>query len=364
MPTSTTPNLAQTNPSMRKRIEQWLTGIWYGGRQPPAWLSALSRLYAVAFRLHLKIATSRQPQDLQRRPIVVVGNITAGGSGKTPLVIWLCRALQAAGMNPGVASRGYGRNTRRLVRVTNTTPVTLAGDEPLLIAQQLGIPVVVASDRCSAARELFNLGADIVIADDGLQHHRLPRSTEICVVDGKLGWGNGRLLPSGPMRETRERLARCDYVVTNDTDSDSRDNPWKTPPDNRDRGPVSMHLTPQLLHALDGHDTWRPAQFAGCRVHAVAGIGNPGRFFHALQRAGMHVIEHPFPDHHAFSREDFASFEAGIPIIMTEKDAVKCRGMKLPNAWYLSVDAALPAAFEKDVIERLARQVNSVRPVP
>ena len=361
MPPSTIPSLAQTNPSMRKRVETWLNGIWYGGHQPPAWLSVLSGPYALAFRLHRKIARSRQPHDLQQRPIVVVGNITAGGSGKTPLVIWLCRALQAAGMNPGVASRGYGRTSRGLVRVTDTTPASLAGDEPLLISRRLGIPVVVASDRCSAVRELFKHGVDIVVADDGLQHHRLPRSMEICVVDGKLGWGNGRLLPAGPMRESRQRLKECDYVVINESESESADSPWRTSIDD-DVNAVAMHFAPQLLHALDGHETWRPAQYAGCRVNAVAGIGHPGRFFHVLQRAGMHVIEHPFPDHHAYSREDFAAFEPGLPIIMTEKDAVKCRGMKLPNAWYLSVDAALPAAFQREIVEELRRQVNAAGP--
>ena len=343
---------------MRTKIETWLTGIWYGGHEPPGWLSALSSIYSLAFRLHHKIGKSRQPLDLQHKPIVVVGNITAGGTGKTPLVIWLCRALQSAGMNPGVVSRGYGRKSRGMVRVTDATSADLVGDEPLLVYQRLRIPVVVASDRCEAARTLFSLGVDLVITDDGLQHHRLPRSTEICVVDGKLGWGNGRLLPAGPLREPRDRLQQCDYVVSNDTDADNMESSWKSSQGHDYRSPVSMHLAPGLLHALDGSETWRLAQFAGCRVNAVAGIGHPSRFFHALHRAGMHVAEHPFPDHHAYSADDFAPFEPGIPIIMTEKDAVKCRGMKLQNAWYLSVDAVLPAAFEREVVERLSRHVD------
>ena len=342
---------------MREKIESWLKEMWYGGRQPPAWLRALTPLYSMAFRFRKNRLQAQQPDDLRHRPIVVVGNITVGGSGKTPLVIWLARALQSAGMNPGVASRGYGRKSSGLQRVTETTSPQTVGDEPLMISQRLGVPVVVATDRCRAARALFDLGVDVVIADDGLQHHRLPRALEICVVDGKYRWGNGRLLPAGPLREPIQRLKDCDYLVINDADTETADHFWIPSSNVGKATAVAMHFVPGLLHALDRRETWRLPQFSGCRVNAVAGIGHPERFFHALQRAGLHVIEHPFPDHHAYVPGDFANLEQALPIIMTEKDAVKCRGMMLQNAWYLTVDATLPAAFERDLVERIGKMV-------
>ena len=177
------------------------------------------------------------------------------------------------------------------------------------------------------------------------------------MVDGKFRWGNGQLLPAGPLREPIQRLNDCDHVVINDADPDSNDHFWKQFSDQVRHHVVSMHFAPGLLQALDGRETWRLPQFADCRVNAVAGIGHPERFFHALQRAGMHVIEHPFPDHHAYAPGDFASLEPGLPIIMTEKDAVKCRGMLLQNAWYLAVDATLPIAFEQDLVERIGKMV-------
>ena len=185
---------------MRQRLEHWLNQVWWRRTKPPAWLQALVPIYRLGFLLDRKFNSARQPPGLHDRAIVVVGNITVGGSGKTPLVIRLCRILLAAGLRPAVVSRGYGRKRHGLLPVTMDASVAEVGDEPLLIARRTGVPVVVAADRCAAAQVLFDSGIDVVIADDGLQHHRLPRSLEICVVDGQRDFGNGYLLPAGPLR--------------------------------------------------------------------------------------------------------------------------------------------------------------------
>jgi len=328
---------------MRARLEVWLNSIWYGGLKAPAWLKALVPLYRAGFLLHRGWQRHRQPEDLRSKAIVVVGNLTAGGSGKTPLVIRLCRLLQRAGLNPAVVSRGYGRKHGGLVEVSPESDAAYTGDEPLVVARRSNVPVVVCADRCAAARRLFGQGVDVVIADDGLQHHRLPRRVEICVIDGEREFGNGRLLPAGPLREPLTRLKSIDFVVVNGNEGNY----------GKAGHAVQMHLVPGLLYALDGQENWRVSQFAGCRVNAVAGIGNPERFFRTLQQSGLHVIPHVFPDHHAYVQQDFARLETGLPVIMTEKDAVKCRGMKLENAWYLAIEASLPSDWEHAFLDRL-----------
>lgn len=340
---------------MRHRLESWLNRVWYGDEKPPLWLMALVPLYRAGFLADRWINRLRQPAELRNRAIVVTGNLTAGGSGKTPLVIRLCRVLQREGYRPGVVSRGYGRASGGLRDVTTDSDPGETGDEPLVIARRCGVPVVVARDRCAAALSLFERGVDVVIADDGLQHHRLPRSVEICVIDGVRQFGNGRLLPAGPLREPRRRLARCDFVIMNAGDDSPEPAPDAAPNATR------MILLPGLLYALRGDETWRLSQFRGCRVNAVAGIGNPERFFHSLRQAGLLVIPHVFPDHHRFTAGDFKGLEPMLPVIMTEKDAVKCRDMNLNNAWYLAIDASLPASWETAFLDRLAAK-SAARP--
>lgn len=340
---------------MRQRLEHWLNLVWWGRTKPPAWLRALVPIYRLGFLLAREFNSARQPPGLHDHAIVVVGNITAGGSGKTPLVVRLCRILLAAGLRPAVVSRGYGRKRHGLLPVTMDATAQEVGDEPLLIARRTGVPVVVAADRCAAAQVLFDRGIDVVIADDGLQHHRLPRSLEICVVDAEREFGNGYLLPAGPLREPVRRLYAVDYVVINDSEhslTDIRSRACLLPPAAA-TGTIPMLLAPGLLYALDGAASWRLAQFAGCRVNAVAGIGNPQRFFHCLQQAGLHVAPYAFADHHTYGPGDFTAMEPGLPIIMTEKDAVKCADLKLANAWYLSVEANLPSAWEAELVAKL-----------
>ena len=334
---------------MRSDTELKLNSIWYEGKPVPLWLRLLEPVYRQGNRADRWWKSRRRATDLDGAVIVVVGNITAGGSGKTPLVIRLCRLLRAAGLKPGVISRGYGRKDRALRLVSPASDPGTVGDEPLLIARHADVPVIVANDRCAAARALIKKGIDVVISDDGLQHYRLPRDIEICVVDGKRGFGNRRQMPAGPLREPLHRLADFDHVVVN---GEGPDLPEVTEP-------VPMVLVAGLLRALDSGQSWRLAQFSGCRVNAVAGIGNPGRFFDLLRSARLKVNEYPFPDHHDFRAEDFETMEPNLPVLMTEKDAVKVQSFGLKNAWSLSVEAALPHEWEAELVARVAQAAGS-----
>ncbi len=335
---------------MRTKLERWLNRIWYGQQAAPLWLRALVPLYRLAFLVDRKFKQS-SPNELAGRPVLVVGNLTVGGSGKTPLVIRLCKVLKDAGLKVGVASRGYGRSSHGLQRVHLDSDPRQVGDEPLLIAQRAAVPVIVANDRCVAVKALFDECVDVVITDDGLQHHRLPRSMEICVVDGSREFGNGLQLPAGPLREPMQRLKQVDHVVVNG----ALDQPSAIPHS------VNMQLVPGMLHSLDQNLSWRLSQFSGCRANAVAGIANPERFFRSLEQAGLILERHSWPDHHAYGKDDFTRLNPDYPIIMTEKDAVKCRGLPLRNAWYLAIDAHLPGDFELAVVKGMMQAVKNQR---
>ena len=335
---------------MRNKFERWLNQIWYGQQQAPWWLRSLVPLYRLAFLADRKLKQNSR-NELAGKPILVVGNLTVGGSGKTPLVIRLCRVLQDAGLKVGVASRGYGRSSRGLQWVEATSDPAVTGDEPLLIAQRAAVPVIVANDRCAAVKALFDECVDVVIADDGLQHHRLPRSMEICVVDGSREFGNSLQLPAGPLREPIQRLRQVDHVVVNGEMEQTLSVPHA----------VTMHLVPGMLHSLGQNLSWRLSQFSGCRASAVAGIANPERFFRTLEQAGLILEQHSWPDHHAYNRDDFVALNPDYPIIMTEKDAVKCRDLALHNAWYLAIDAHLPGDFELAVVTGMMQAVRNQR---
>lgn len=329
---------------MRAGFESKLTQIWYGAGPSPWWLRAMVPLYEAGNRLDRWWNSRRQPDDLKSAYIIVVGNITAGGSGKTPLVIKLCQLLRQAGYSPGVISRGYGRKDGALRLVSPASDPTAVGDEPLLIAQRAGVPVIVANDRCEAARTLLRQGINMIISDDGLQHYRLPRTLELCVVDGNRGFGNGRLIPAGPLREPLDRLSSFDQIIVN---GESGQVP-------QDLEIVPMTFVSGLLRSLESGQSWRLAQFGGCKVNAVAGIGNPRRFFDLLHHARIKTREYVYPDHHVFSTSDFDDMDPSLPILMTEKDAVKCKNLGLSNAWFLSVDALLPREWEENLLQRVA----------
>lgn len=320
--------------------EARLQETWYGDREPGFLLTALERVYA-------GVSASRRERavpapDLVGRPIIVVGNITVGGTGKTPLVIRLCRLLRKRGLAVAVISRGYGRRGAGPVTVTAETNPLEGGDEPVLIARRCAITVYVNEDREAAARAAFEAGAEVVIADDGLQRASLPRVMEFCVVDASRGFGNGRLLPAGPLREPLERLERVDWIVRNGA--------GRLPalPGALRNPVVCMGLRAGEFRRIGGDEAFDASE-AKARLRgpltAVAGMGNPGRFFASLEALGLRDFERRvFPDHYAYRDGDFDGITGTV--LMTEKDAVKCAGLGLSEAWYLTVDAELPGDWE------------------
>ncbi len=325
---------------------RWLQRIWYSDSAPLA-LRALEWPYraAVAVRRRRYAAGSAAVVRLET-PVIVIGNLTVGGTGKTPLVIALLRALAARGLRCGVVTRGYRSGVRAptLVDAGSARPGQ-HGDEPTLIARATGAAVAICPDRVAAARTLIDLGVDVIVSDDGLQHYRLGRSLEIAVVDGVRGFGNARLLPAGPLREPLERLAEVDWLVVNGPPS-ARCSAQLAPfAGRRDR--LEMRLVPADAVRLDDRSVTRPlGAFAGRPVHAIAGIGHPERFFEMLRAAGLEVLEHPFPDHHVFRAADLA-FETPGEILMTAKDAVKCASLPSVQAWEVPVEAQfVPSGWE------------------
>jgi len=279
-------------------------------------------------------------------PVVVVGNVTAGGTGKTPLVLWLTAELRRRGRHPGIVTRGYGGTGPEPAPVMSGSDPALCGDEPVLLARRAACPVWRGRDRAAAARALLaaHPECDVILSDDGLQHHRLARNVEIAVVDGTLGLGNGWLLPAGPLREPLSRLARCDIVVVKEPRR-----PALAVPANA----VAMRLAPGRWQRLDDPTvTLDGAAFAGRRVHAVAGIGVPEQFFATLAALGVDVVPHPFPDHHAYREADL-DFADDAPIAMTEKDAVKCAAFATARMWVLPVDATLDGSIADLILQTL-----------
>ncbi len=275
-------------------------------------------------------------------PVLVVGNITVGGTGKTPLVIWLASYLRGRGLRPGIVSRGYGGRARHWPQqVRADSDPASVGDEAVMLARATACPVCVGPDRPAAVSALLaHTDVNIVISDDGMQHYALARDLEIAVIDGTRRFGNGFLLPAGPLREPKSRLRRVDMVVANGRAG---------------HGEFAMKLHQPVIRALAGDQDADAAAFAGRAVHAVAGIGNPQRFFDLLTRLGMNVIPHPFPDHYLFQAEDLR-FEDGLPVLMTEKDAVKCRRLACPDCWVVRVEAQPDAAF----VHRLNNAIKDI----
>jgi len=323
---------------------------WFNDQPPPVMSRLLSGLYAGVTGLRTRL----YERGLLRRirvtaPVIVVGNLIAGGSGKTPLVIALVERLRAAGWTPGVATRGYGRDdASQPLWVARDTDPAVGGDEPVLIARRTGVKVRADRDRAAAAQALIAAGCDVVVCDDGLQHYRLQRDIEIEVVDGRRRYGNGRLLPAGPLREPVTRAARCDFHVLNLAADDEEGNPGTQPGFGEwpmrvgtDRAMPMLGGRPQPLSAL-----------AGQRVHAVAGIGDPQRFFASLRAHGIAVVPHGFADHHRYEATDF-EFGSDLPVLMTEKDAVKCMPFAGERFYSVPAQADLPEAFWIGLLDRL-----------
>lgn len=328
----------------RDRVSDSVMSCWYGdGRWTHLLLPLTSLFKWLAHRRCQKMIRSDRWEPPV--PVIVVGNISVGGTGKTPVVAALVKAFQAKGYRPGIASRGFGsRQQGSPLLVTKETNPVIAGDEPVMLAQQLNIPVMVDIDRVSAARALIeHSGCDLVITDDGLQHYKLKRHVEIVVIDGQRMLGNGLCLPAGPLREPPERLGTVDQVLINGFPESDLAFDFD-----------SFHLQTDKLISVVCTDQSPPE--AGT-VHAVAGIGNPDRFFKTLRSLGYTVIPHAFPDHHPFIQQDL-QFGDPLPVIMTAKDAVKCRGFAESNVWFLPVQARLPEV----VLEKICQLIETNKP--
>ena len=271
-----------------------------------------------------------------------MGNITVGGTGKTPLVVAIVEHLQKQGLNPGIVSRGYcGKATHWPQAVNEDSDPALVGDEARLLVQRCQCPMSVGPDRPQAARALLDKHAcDVIISDDGLQHYAMHRDIEVVVVDGVRRFGNKRCLPAGPLRKPVQRIKAADYVVVNGMARSDE---------------IEMTLQMQAARSLTKIRVNKDlADFVNQSVHAIAGIGNPNRFFSQLKSLGINVIEHPFKDHHKYSASDIC-FNDELPVLMTEKDAVKCLQFAQHNHWYIPVVAEINNGFLEKLTEQLRR---------
>lgn len=330
---------------------QYLNKHW----QQVTWLSVLlmplSLVYYLVSIIRVFLYRSKLLASIKiNSPVVVVGNISVGGTGKTPLVIWLVKLLQQNNYSPGVITRGYGRLNKHAQSyvITNESTVDDTGDEPAIIYKNCQCPVVIDEDRSRGALKLVSeLKCDVIISDDGLQHYKLNRDIEIAVVDGVRKNGNGFCLPAGPLRELKSRLQSVDAVIVNNAaDMPGYKNEFKMNLESND-----------LINVFENERSLNIESFKNSKVHAVAGIGNPDQFFDKLASLGLEVIPHSFPDHYNYNSTDITYSE--FPVIMTEKDAVKLWSNKTINItdkqryWYLPVSAKLPADLEKLILNQI-----------
>ena len=329
-------------------ISKPLEKLWYGNHPLGLLLAPLSALYngLVGLRqgAYAKgwLVVRRSPV-----PVIVIGNLSVGGTGKTPLVIAVAALLKARSYQPGIVARGYGGKAKQWPQpVQPGSDPREVGDEAILLARRSQCPVVVGPNRWAAAQALCHYyPCDIIVSDDGLQHLELGREIEIAVIDGVRRHGNGRCLPAGPLREPVSRLRQVDLIVTNGSARP---------------GEMAMQCFLELPRSLLDPERTEPlADLYKTKAHAIAGIGHPERFFAALEDHGVcGVIRHPFPDHHRFCARDI-HFGDGLPVLMTEKDAVKCQEFAGPEHWYVPVEARLPAVFEQRLLALIERRTKT-----
>lgn len=336
---------------MKDAIHRFFDRLWYGDGMvfgfllwPLGWLVRF-----ITVRKRNQFLDQRRESVRLNVPVIVVGNITVGGTGKTPLVVWLVQQLQQRGYRPGIVSRGYGGRPPHFPYLIQSADVaSVAGDEPLMLARRTGVPVVIDPRRANAAQTLLDqTDCDIIISDDGLQHYALGRSYEIVVLDGSRGIGNGRLLPAGPLREPVQRLHSVDAVVVN---GEPRHSSFQG-------GAIThrftMTLAPVQLRSILDDQPVPASQCTDRQWIAVAGIGNPQRFFDTLQAMDLVFEPRSFPDHHAYSLADFAGLDQAS-VLTTEKDAVKLRTLGI-NGTYLAVEARIQPELIDDILASLER---------
>ena len=334
-------------------MSAFINRIWYGGSPWYRVLLPLSWLFGRLASLRRRMYRSGRLRSYDvGKPVIVIGNIASGGTGKTPVTMWLASFLKHRGFRPGIVSRGYGGVVGRFpLQVEDDSDAGVVGDEPLLMARRAICPVVVHPDRVAAASMLIEMGCDVIVADDGLQHYRLQRQFEIAVFDGARGIGNGRLFPAGPLREPVSRLELVNLVMVQGVGMDltailPRGVPVST-----------FELAVVAVHDLRGRKTVAIEDFRGKTVHAVAAIGNPRRFFDMLESHGITVVPHAFPDHATLSHEDL-DFGDALDVLMTEKDAVKIARPVPPGWWYVAVDLKLGQASGPRWLDELTSALN------
>lgn len=326
-------------------LAERLSRAWYAGHPALCLLRPLEALYRwIVRRRRTAFLAGRSAAFRAPVPVIVVGNLSVGGTGKTPMILWLIGHCRARGLRVGVVSRGYGATPPSLPwRVRAGQSAAQAGDEPLMIVERSGVSLMIDPDRARAVRALLaEEPLDLILCDDGLQHYRLARDLELVLIDAARGLGNRRCLPAGPLREPPERLQEVDACLLNGAGGDSE-------------AGFAFNLRPSALVNLASGER-RPLDHlpAGQAVHAVAGIGNPQRFFATLEALHWRPVPHPFADHAAYSPEDLR-FSPALPLLMTEKDAVKCRGFAAADWWYLAVEGQPSPAFVAWFDAQLAR---------
>ena len=354
--------------SCTAKIHSFANYLWYSDSKLRIVLLPFSWLFASLIKLR-RFWLQKNQHSLPK-PVVVVGNISVGGTGKSPVVIALALALKAKGHRPGIISRGYRSHAPYYpFRVNQNTLVSVAGDEPLMIARGAQCPVVIGSNRCDAAAALLAQfsDCDIVISDDGLQHYRLPRALEIAVIDGERGFGNGHCLPAGPLREPISRLADVDWIIINDKFEDSNNDLQEQIINNQSGDQIGnkasqivsikmqpkrwLHIQSNTYYPLSPLPWLSHAQYrqqVAVKLKAVASIGNPQRFFSTLKELGIDSEEYIFPDHYQFTYDDLSRWRQHVAV-MTTKDAVKCQIFASPYWWALETEVQLPSALVKEV---------------
>lgn len=328
-------------------LAERITAAWYADHPALGLLRPLEWLYrAVVQRKRARFLAGEGRIYRAPVPVVVVGNITVGGTGKTPMILWMIEYCRRQGLRVGVVSRGYGAQPPHLPwRVQADQSADVAGDEPLLIVQRSGVPLMIDPDRSRAVAALLaEQPLDLILCDDGLQHYRLARDLELVLIDAARGLGNRHCLPAGPLREPIERLQSVDALLYNGAAADPQ-------------GGYGFNLQPQALVNLRSGEARALTHFPpGQALHAVAGIGNPQRFFNTLEGLHWRPVAHAFADHAPYSAE-LLNFSPALPVLMTEKDAVKCRAFAADDWWYLAVDAAPSVAFVAWFDQQLQRLV-------
>jgi tetraacyldisaccharide 4'-kinase len=313
--------------------KEFIENIWYSKHPLALLLLPFSWVYTLVIILRrLCYQSGLIAVNQIDAPVIIVGNITVGGTGKTPLVIWLADYFKNKGFKPGIVSRGYGgKLSGKTQQVRADSDPVLVGDEPVLIAKRTACPVAIAVQRRKAAEELIkHCACDLILCDDGMQHYSLDRDIEIAVIDGQRRFGNKKCLPAGPLREPVSRLQTVDFVVSKYIAG---------------RHEYKMEYTyGDLVSLTNPNQHMLISDFNGQSVHAISGIGNPDRFHSWLRNNKLKIIVHEFPDHHSFTAED-VNFNDGLAVVMTEKDAVKCTGFATEQHWYLPITATLPESF-------------------